>query len=128
MRSRRLLALIHVRAERFCFGQHRVRCDPKVAIERGNAARAAPLMDKSGVRGPAGVEAIPRDVMKRAHKEKLGLCNALENIADALPSVDRLKRSSFPPTRPLSSAATPASLLSGGCAPNTSKTSAFLVR
>jgi len=29
--------------------------------------------------------------MKRAHKEKLLLCDALERIADALPGVDRLK-------------------------------------
>ncbi|MER8576475.1 hemerythrin domain-containing protein [Mesorhizobium sp. M1338] len=29
--------------------------------------------------------------MKRAHREKLQLCDALERIADALPSVDRLK-------------------------------------
>jgi hypothetical protein len=29
--------------------------------------------------------------MKRAHREKLQLCDALEKIADALPRVDRLK-------------------------------------
>ncbi|TIU16029.1 MAG: hemerythrin domain-containing protein, partial [Mesorhizobium sp.] len=29
--------------------------------------------------------------MKRAHREKLQLCDALEKIADALPNVDRLK-------------------------------------
>jgi hemerythrin-like domain-containing protein len=36
-------------------------------------------------------EAVPAAVMKRAHREKLQLCDALERIADALPSVDRLK-------------------------------------
>lgn len=36
-------------------------------------------------------EAIPAAVMKRAHWEKLQLCDALERIADALPGVDRLK-------------------------------------
>ncbi|RUU48640.1 hemerythrin domain-containing protein, partial [Mesorhizobium sp. M6A.T.Ca.TU.002.02.2.1] len=29
--------------------------------------------------------------MKRAHREKLQLCDALEKIADPLPNVDRLK-------------------------------------
>ncbi|WP_245420474.1 MULTISPECIES: hemerythrin domain-containing protein [Mesorhizobium] len=29
--------------------------------------------------------------MKRAHREKLNLCDSLESIADALPNVDRLK-------------------------------------
>ncbi|AZO57687.1 MULTISPECIES: hemerythrin domain-containing protein [unclassified Mesorhizobium] len=29
--------------------------------------------------------------MKRAHREKLQLCDALEKIADALPNVDRLR-------------------------------------
>ena len=36
-------------------------------------------------------ETIPASVMKRAHREKLQLCDALERIADALPSVDRVK-------------------------------------
>lgn len=35
-------------------------------------------------------EAVPAAVMRRAHDEKLRLCDALERIADALPSVDRL--------------------------------------
>lgn len=41
--------------------------------------------------GRSGREAIPAAVMKRAHREKLQLCDALEKIADALPRVDRLK-------------------------------------
>ncbi|WP_245520457.1 hemerythrin domain-containing protein, partial [Mesorhizobium sp. M4B.F.Ca.ET.200.01.1.1] len=36
-------------------------------------------------------EVVPAAVMKRAHREKLQLGDALERIADALPSVDRLK-------------------------------------
>ena len=36
-------------------------------------------------------EAVPAAVMKRAHLEKLQLCEALERIADTLPKVDRLK-------------------------------------
>lgn len=36
-------------------------------------------------------EVVPAAVMKRAHREKLQLCDALERIADALPGVDRLK-------------------------------------
>ncbi|BAB52713.1 hypothetical protein BFX40_11190 [Mesorhizobium sp. SEMIA 3007] len=39
----------------------------------------------------AGTEAIPGEVMKLAHREKLELCFSLESIADALPNVDRLK-------------------------------------
>nr|WP_156315312.1 hemerythrin domain-containing protein [Mesorhizobium sp. AA23] len=39
----------------------------------------------------AGTQAIPGEVMKRAHREKLNLCDSLESIADALPNVDRLK-------------------------------------
>ncbi|PBB99026.1 hemerythrin domain-containing protein [Mesorhizobium sp. WSM3862] len=39
----------------------------------------------------AGTEAIPGEVMKRAHREKLNLCDSLESIADALPNVDLLK-------------------------------------
>ena len=39
-----------------------------------------------------GMEAMPAAVMKRAHHEKLRLCEALEEIADSLPGqVDRLK-------------------------------------
>jgi hemerythrin-like domain-containing protein len=38
-----------------------------------------------------GREAVPAAVMKRAHLEKLQLCDALERIADTLPKVDRLK-------------------------------------
>ena len=38
-----------------------------------------------------GREAVPAAVMKRAHLEKLQLCEALERIADTLPKVDRLK-------------------------------------
>ncbi|HEV2898628.1 MAG TPA: hypothetical protein VGX71_12490 [Pseudaminobacter sp.] len=68
-RSRGPLALIHVKQARFCYGQHRARCNQKVTIEGGNTARAAPLMEKSGVPGRAGLKAIPGDVMKRAHWE-----------------------------------------------------------
>jgi hemerythrin-like domain-containing protein len=39
----------------------------------------------------SGREAVPAAVMKRAHLEKLQLCEALERIADTLPKVDRLK-------------------------------------
>ncbi|WP_411909237.1 hypothetical protein [Mesorhizobium sp. AD1-1] len=38
----------------------------------------------------SGREAVPAAVMKRAHLEKLQLCEALERIADTLPKVDRL--------------------------------------
>ncbi len=37
-----------------------------------------------------GGEILPGAVMKRAHGEKLRLCDALEKIADALPAADRL--------------------------------------
>ena len=40
--------------------------------------------------GRSAREAAPAAVMRRAHDEKLRLCDALERIADALPSVDRL--------------------------------------
>lgn len=36
------------------------------------------------------MEVVPAAVMRRAHDEKLRLCDALETIADALPGVDRL--------------------------------------
>lgn len=39
----------------------------------------------------SGREVVPAAVMKRAHLEKLLLCEALEKIADTLPKVDRLK-------------------------------------
>lgn len=39
----------------------------------------------------SGREVVPAAVMKRAHLEKLQLCDALESIADTLPKVDRLK-------------------------------------
>ena len=38
----------------------------------------------------SGREAVPAAVMKRAHLEKLRLCEALERIADTLPRVDCL--------------------------------------
>lgn len=47
--------------------------------------------ENSMLAGRSGREAIPSAVMKRAHREKLQLCDALEKIADALPNVDRLK-------------------------------------
>lgn len=34
---------------------------------------------------------MPVEVMNRAHREKLKLCDSLESIADALPNVDPLK-------------------------------------
>ena len=41
---------------------------------------------------PHEMEALPAAVMKRAHGEKLRMCDALEEIADSLPDqVDRLK-------------------------------------
>lgn len=39
----------------------------------------------------SGREAVAAAVMKRAHLDKLQLCDALERIADTLPNVDRLK-------------------------------------
>lgn len=47
--------------------------------------------ENSTLADQSGREAIPSAVMKRAHGEKLQLCDALEKIADALPNVDRLK-------------------------------------
>jgi hemerythrin-like domain-containing protein len=47
--------------------------------------------ESSILTGRSGREAVPGAVMKRAHLEKLQLCDALERIADTLPSVDRLK-------------------------------------
>ena len=47
--------------------------------------------DESPVPDDRSREAVPAAVMKRAHREKLLLCDALEKIADALPGVDRLK-------------------------------------
>jgi len=41
--------------------------------------------------GRSDGEILPGAVMKRAHGEKLRLCDALEMIADALPAADRLK-------------------------------------
>jgi hypothetical protein len=41
--------------------------------------------------GLSGRAAVPSAVMRRAYEEKLKLCDALEQIADALPNVDRLK-------------------------------------
>ncbi|WP_394890531.1 hypothetical protein ACG873_03915 [Mesorhizobium sp. AaZ16] len=54
-----------------------------MTIEGGNTARAA-AHGTSGVPGRASLKAVPGDVMKRAHWEKLRLCDALESIADAL--------------------------------------------
>ncbi|GLS32275.1 hypothetical protein GCM10007937_39850 [Mesorhizobium albiziae] len=51
----------------------------------------APRDDKALPVDPT-IELLPAAVMKRAHHEKLRLCQALEEIADALPgSVDRRK-------------------------------------
>lgn len=46
--------------------------------------------DISTLAGRSGREAVPTAVMRRAHDEKLRLCDALEKIADALPGVDRM--------------------------------------
>ena len=48
--------------------------------------------DYSSAAAHQGIETMPAAVMKRAHHEKLRLCEALEEIADSLPGqVDRLK-------------------------------------
>lgn len=39
----------------------------------------------------SGHQALSGEMMKRAHREKLGLCDALEKLADQLPNVDRLQ-------------------------------------
>lgn len=57
--------------------------------ERGSSLFEA-RRENSMLAGRSGGEAIPSAVMKRAHGEKLQLCDALEKIADALPNVDLL--------------------------------------
>jgi len=58
--------------------------------ERGSSLFESRHEDAVPSARPGG-EAIPAAVMKRGHREKLQLCDALEKIADGLPGVDRLK-------------------------------------
>lgn len=60
--------------------------------EKGLGSSLGETSRENSILAPrSGREAVPAAVMKRAHLEKLRLCEALETIADTLPKVDRLK-------------------------------------